>query len=68
MAGASYDLLMGGGMPSLTVAPTVRSGGAPLSVASAPHYGIVSLVLVAVLVLFLLDKAGFRFAVTAGKR
>jgi hypothetical protein len=33
-----------------------------------PHHGVVGLVLVAVLVLFILDRVGFRFAVTAGRR
>jgi hypothetical protein len=33
-----------------------------------PHHGVVTLVLLAVVVLFILDRAGFRFAVTAGRR
>ena len=35
---------------------------------ASPHMGLVSLVLVAVLGLLLLDKAGFKFAVSVGKR
>jgi hypothetical protein len=33
-----------------------------------PHHGLVGLVLIAGLVIIVLDRAGFRFAVTAGKR
>lgn len=33
-----------------------------------PHHGPICLVLLAVAVLFILDRAGFRFAVTAGRR
>jgi hypothetical protein len=56
-----------GAMPSLVSAPAAGSG-IGTSIGSAPHHGAVLLVLVAVGVLLLLDKAGFRFAVTAGKR
>lgn len=34
----------------------------------APHIGPIALVLLAVALLFVLDRAGFRFAVTAGRR
>lgn len=33
-----------------------------------PHFGVIGMVVLAVIILFILDKAGFRFAVTAGKR
>lgn len=33
-----------------------------------PHHSVICLVLFAVLVLYLLDRSGFRFAVTAGRR
>ena len=33
-----------------------------------PHHGLIGIVLVAALVLVVLDRAGFRFAVTAGRR
>ena len=34
----------------------------------APHHGLIGLVLISVLGLFLLDRAGIKFFVTAGKR
>ena len=60
--------------PSLATAPTMFSGNGQSGIgfagagAGAPHYGLVGLVLLAVLILFILDKAGFRFAVTVGRR
>ena len=71
MAGQPMELLTGGaGMYTANpVAPNNANGkavGAGLS--PAPHHGPIVLVAVAVLVLFLLDRAGFRFAVTAGRR
>ena len=58
--------------PTLTRAPTALSGGGGAagssSTAAQPHVGLIGLVVVSVLVLFLLDRAGFRFAVTVGKR
>lgn len=69
MAGQESFLLEGGmATPSLgQVAASGRNlptgGGAP-----APHYSVIALVLAAVLVLWALDKFGFRFAVTAGRR
>jgi hypothetical protein len=33
-----------------------------------PHHGVVGIVLLAVIVLIVLDRVGFRFAVTAGRR
>ena len=52
--------------PSLTSSPTAN-GAAPTVGPVAAHHGLVGVVLVAVLVLFLLDRAGFRFAVTVGR-
>ena len=42
-------------------APTTSGGG-------QPHHGLIGIVLVSVLGLFLLDRAGIKFFVTAGKR
>ena len=70
MAGQPYELLTGGaGMyqEAPSVAPQSANGlvaGAGL----APHHGPIAIVLLAVLVLIVLDRAGFRFAVTAGRR
>lgn len=69
MAGFDPQILTGGTQPTLTTAP--KSKGRPAAWtggAVQPHHGLVGIVLLAVLVLFLLDKAGFRFAVTVGKR
>lgn len=71
MAGQEAFLLNGGAgaMPSLVSRPSAGSGiGSGANLASQPHHGAVFLVLAAVAVLFALDKAGFRFAVTAGRK
>ena len=71
MAGFDPQLVVGGGQPTLTQAPSAGSGMGRNPLANAnvqAHHGLIGLVLVAVLVLFLLDRAGFRFAVTVGKR
>lgn len=69
MAGMPAFLLDGGvgAMPSLNTAPSKGSGVGAAPFAQA-HNGAVLLVLLAVLVLVALDKFGFRFAVTAGRR
>ena len=55
--------------PTLTAAPAAMSGrGNGLGAGLQPHHGLVGIVLVSVLILFLLDRAGFRFAVTVGRR
>lgn len=68
MAGQEQFLLEGGmSMPTLDQVSSGMgrnvSAGAP-----PPHYSVIALVLFAVVVLFALDKFGFRFAVTAGRR
>lgn len=75
MAGVPMELLTGGsgmyqaGRGGPSIAPQtvngsmVGAGGSP-----SPHLGPVAIVLVAVLLLIVLDRAGFRFAVTAGRR
>ena len=72
MAGQPMELLTGGaGMYSAqpNVAPQNANGAAlGLRAGLQPHHGVVAMVLFAVLILFLLDAAGFRFAVTAGRR
>lgn len=70
MAGSSYGNPQAA--PSLTAVPSSSAGGAaPLmgtNLSLQPHHGLVGLVLIAGLVIIVLDRAGFRFAVTAGKR
>jgi hypothetical protein len=67
MAGQPWEVLSGGAGVSAPAPPNANA--AVLSgTGQQPHHGVVGLVLVAVLVIFLLDKAGFRFAVTAGRR
>ena len=73
MAGQPMELLTGGaGMyqNAPNVAPQNANGAAVGALAGGlePHHGVIGLVLVALAALFLLDRAGFRFAVTAGKR
>lgn len=53
--------------------PTLYTSAGPGSPASngrsvEAHHGLVGLVLISVIILFLLDRAGFRFMVSAGKR
>ena len=70
MAGQSLSELAGTiAMPTLTTAPTAMSGGGAVTANGEPqpHVSVVVLVLLAVGVLLLLDKAGFRFAVTVGR-
>lgn len=66
MAGFDPQLVQ----PTLATAPTMLAGtgGAVAAAAGRPHVGLIGIVLVSVLVLFALDKAGFRFAVTVGRR
>ena len=69
MAGMSPEMVYGGaGVGTLTSAPDAGSFAGRFGLVAQPHHGVVLLVLLAVAVLFALDKAGFRFAVTAGKR
>ena len=66
MAGQEQFLLEGGSSQ-----PTLVTGGNARAVAGSgipPHYSILAVVFMAVLGLYALDKFGFRFAVTAGKR
>jgi hypothetical protein len=68
MAGFDPSVLMTG-QPTLYSASSAGSGmGSSDDGSASPHMGLVSLVLVAVLGLLLLDKAGFKFAVSVGKR
>ena len=68
MAGFDPSILMTG-QPTLYSASSAGSGmGRSDDGAASAHVGLVSLVLVAVLGLLLLDKAGFKFAVSVGKR
>lgn len=70
MAGFDPQIIFGGGQPTLTQAPyTGRGGGGGLAAGNVqPHHGLIGMVLLATLVIFVLDKAGYRFFVTAGKR
>ena len=68
MAGAEPFLLDGGMGNASVLASRSPSIGRGIGLRVQPHHNVVALVLVAVLVLIALDKAGFRFAVTAGRR
>lgn len=72
MAGQPMELLTGGaGMygASPSAAPQNANGSLlGTSVNVQAHHGVVAVVLFAVVILFVLDRAGFRFAVTAGRR
>jgi hypothetical protein len=73
MASQPYDLLTGGsgmystqGGGAATVAPPTANG-VMVGASGKQHHGVIGLVLLAVLILIALDRAGFRFAVTAGR-
>jgi hypothetical protein len=69
MAGMNLEVLTGGaGYASGGSAQNANEAMIGTGAALQPHHGVIGLVLLAVLILFLLDRAGFRFAVTAGKR
>lgn len=74
-AGQPLEILTGGagfGGPGQSrpnvVAPPSSNGLVAGALSGQPHVGLIGLVLIAVALLILLDQAGFRFAVTAGKR
>lgn len=69
MAGMDASFLTGGAgfQASATVAPP-NANGVVVGASGQQHYGVLGLIFVAVIILFILDKVGFRFAVTAGKR
>lgn len=67
MAGQDQFLLEGG-MSQPTLA-AVASGGYGIKAGGMqPHHSVLAVVLLAVLGLWALDKFGFRFAVSAGRR
>lgn len=71
MAGQPVEILTGGAgfQSSAQVGVGPNANGVVIGAsAGAPHIGLIGLVLIAVALLVILDKAGFRFAVTAGKR
>lgn len=68
MAGQE-SFLLEGGMSTPSLGQVAASGrNLPASGGTPPHFSVIALVLLAVAVLWALDKFGFRFAVTAGKR
>ena len=74
MSGQPLEMLTGGaGMYTaqpLQPPPQNANGNivAGLGTSVEPHHGVIGLVLLAVIVLIVLDRIGFRFAVTAGRR
>ena len=68
MAGQEQFLLEGGmSQPSLVAGS--GSLGRDIAASSVqPHHAILGVVLIAVIGLWALDRFGFRFAVTAGRR
>lgn len=68
MAGQESYLLEGGmSQPTLNQVSAGMGRGVSAS-GIEPHHGVIGLVIFAVVVLWALDKFGFRFAVTAGRR
>lgn len=67
-AGTDYSFLSGGAGMTVAAPPPTANGTVVGAGGVQPHHSVVAIVLVAVLILYALDKAGFRFAVTAGRR
>lgn len=67
MAGQE-SFLLEGGMSQPTLGQVAATMGRNVSSGPPAHYSVIAMVLVAVAVLWALDKFGFRFAVTAGRR
>ncbi len=69
MAGFDPQIMLGGGQETLSQAPGGRSSAPIGRLASAvqPHHGLIALVLLAVIIVVVLDRAGFRFAVAVGR-
>lgn len=57
-----------GGSGFATPAPPPTANGTVVAGRPAAHHSVIALVLFAVVILFILDRLGFRFAVTAGRR
>lgn len=55
-------------MSQPTLGQVAATMGRNVSSGPPAHYSVIAMVLVAVAVLWALDKFGFRFAVTAGRR
>lgn len=73
MAGQPFELLTGGAGMYTAVGQTLspqNANGAAVGVNAGvqAHHSVIALVLIAVAVLFILDRVGFRFAVTTGRR
>lgn len=68
MPGMDVSFLTGGAGYVSAPAPTNGNGAVVAGSGPQAHISVVALVLIAVAILFTLDKAGFRFAVTAGRR
>ena len=67
-AGMDASFLTGGaGFVSASPAPP-NANGLVVGASDGAHIGVIGLVLIAAVLLIVLDRVGFRFAVTAGKR
>jgi hypothetical protein len=74
LAGQPLELLTGGSgaysNPAAGIVAKPSANGTMTRAARSqqPHHGVIGMVLLAVLILIALDRAGFKFAVTAGRR
>ena len=68
MAGQSQFLLEGGNSQPTLAAVASGNRGIVAGGGVQPHHSVLAMVALAVIGLYLLDKFGFRFAVSAGKR
>jgi hypothetical protein len=67
MAGMDASFLTGGS-GFAPPAPPSNANGIVVGAGQGQHIGVIALVLIAAVLLIILDRVGFRFAVTAGKR
>jgi len=68
MAGMDASFLPGGAGFGSAPPPPPNANGLVVGAADGSHIGVIGLVLIAAAVLVILDRVGFRFAVTAGRR
>ena len=68
MAGGSEQFLLEGGMSQPQLAAVASGGYGIVAGGIQPHHSVLAMVLLAILGLYVLDRLGFRFAVSTGRR
>ncbi len=68
MAGGSEQFLLEGGMSQPQLAAVASGGYGIVAKGMQPHHSVLGVVLLAIVGLYVLDRLGFRFAVSTGRR